>query len=113
LGKIEEKLETIKDRKNKKKADTRVLDIRLFAIRLDVVKATSFDIKCIILITDFLGVARRAVNAFVHLERILGKIEEKLETIKDRKNKKKADTRYNLEKRQRKERTKRTKIERE
>jgi len=43
----------------------------------------------------------------------LGKIEEKLETIKDRKNKKKADTRYNLEKRQRKERTKRTKIERE
>jgi len=45
-----------------------VLDVRLFAIRLDVVKATSFDIKCIILITDFLGVARRAVNAFVHLE---------------------------------------------
>jgi len=44
------------------------LDVRLFAIRLDVVKATSFDIKCIILITDFLGVTRRAVNAFVHLE---------------------------------------------
>ena len=28
------------------------LDAELFAIRLDVVKATSFDIKCIILITD-------------------------------------------------------------
>jgi len=38
----------------------------LFAIRLGVVKATSFDIKRIIIITDSLTAARRAVDASVH-----------------------------------------------
>ena len=38
----------------------------LFAIRLEVSKATSMDMKCIILITDFLGSARRLVDPSVH-----------------------------------------------
>jgi len=38
----------------------------LFAIRLSVVKATSFDVKRIIIITDSLTAARRAVDASVH-----------------------------------------------
>jgi len=38
----------------------------LFAIRLGVVKATSFDIKCIVYITDSLNTARRAVDASIH-----------------------------------------------
>jgi len=42
------------------------LDAELFAIRLGVVKATSFDVKCIIIITDSLTAARRAVDASVH-----------------------------------------------
>jgi len=42
------------------------LDVELFAIQLGVVKATSFEIKYIILITDSLTAARRAVNASVH-----------------------------------------------
>jgi len=42
------------------------LDAELFAIRLGVVKATSFDIKCIVIITDSLTAARRAVDASVH-----------------------------------------------
>ena len=43
------------------------LDIELFAIWLGVVKATSFDIKRIVIITDSLTVARRAVDASVYL----------------------------------------------
>ena len=42
------------------------LDAELFAIQLGVVKATSFDIKCIIIITDSLTAARRTVDASVH-----------------------------------------------
>jgi len=42
------------------------LDAELFAIQLGVVKATSFDVKCIIIITDSLTAARRAVDASVH-----------------------------------------------
>jgi len=42
------------------------LDAELFAIRLGVVKATSFDIKHIFIITDSLAAARRAVDASVH-----------------------------------------------
>ena len=42
------------------------LDAELFAIRLGVVKATSFDIKRIVIITDSLTAARRAVDASVH-----------------------------------------------
>jgi len=42
------------------------LDAELFAIRLGVVKATSFNIKCIVIITDSLTAARRAVDASVH-----------------------------------------------
>jgi len=45
-----------------------VLDAELFAIRLGVAKATSFNIKHIILITDSLSAARRAVDASVHLD---------------------------------------------
>ena len=41
------------------------LDAELFAIRLGVVKATSFDVKRIIIITDSLTAARRAVDASV------------------------------------------------
>jgi len=41
---------------------TTVPDAELFAIRLDVSKATSMDIECIILITDSLGSARRLVD---------------------------------------------------
>jgi len=41
-------------------------DAELFAIRLGVVKAISFDIKRIIIITDSLTAARRAVDASVH-----------------------------------------------
>jgi len=44
------------------------LDAELFAIRLGVVKATSFDVKCIVIITDSLTVARRAVDASIHLD---------------------------------------------
>jgi len=43
------------------------LDAELFAIRLGVVKTTSFDVKRIIIITDSLTAARRAVDASVHL----------------------------------------------
>jgi len=42
------------------------LDAELFAIQLGVVKATSFDIKCIVIITDSLTAARRAVDTSVH-----------------------------------------------
>jgi len=42
------------------------LDAELFAIRLGVVKATFFDIKRIVIITDSLTAARRAVDASVH-----------------------------------------------
>jgi len=42
------------------------LDAELFAIRLGIVKATSFDVKCIVIITDSLTAARRAVDASVH-----------------------------------------------
>jgi len=42
------------------------LDAELFAIRLGVTKVTSFDVKYIILITDSLSAARRAVDALVH-----------------------------------------------
>ena len=42
------------------------LDAELFAIQLGVVKATSFDVKCIVIITDSLTAARRAVDASVH-----------------------------------------------
>jgi len=45
---------------------TTALDAKLFAIQLGVVKATSFDVKCIIIITDSLTAARRAVDASVH-----------------------------------------------
>ena len=38
----------------------------MFAIRLGVVKATSFDVKRIVIITDSLTAARRAVDASVH-----------------------------------------------
>ena len=41
-------------------------DAELFAIRLDVSKATSMDIEHIILITDSLGSARRSVDPSVH-----------------------------------------------
>ena len=43
-----------------------VLDAELFAIRLGVVKTTSFDVKYIIIITDSLTAARRAVDTSVH-----------------------------------------------
>jgi len=42
------------------------LDTELFAIRLGVVKATSFDIKRIVIITDSLTAARRAVDTSLH-----------------------------------------------
>jgi len=42
------------------------LDAELFAIRLSVVKATSFDVKHIVIIIDSLTAARRAVDASVH-----------------------------------------------
>ena len=42
------------------------LDAKLFAIRLGVTKATSFDIKHIILTTDSLSAARRTVDPIVH-----------------------------------------------
>jgi len=42
------------------------LDTELFAIRLGIVKATSFDVKHIVIITDSLTAARRAVDASVH-----------------------------------------------
>jgi len=42
------------------------LDAELFAIRLGIVKATSFDVKRIVIITDSLTAARRAVDASVH-----------------------------------------------
>ena len=41
-------------------------DAELFAIRLDIAKATSMAIECIILITDSLGSARRAVDPSMH-----------------------------------------------
>ena len=41
-------------------------DAELFAIRLGIAKATSMAIKYIILITDLLGSARRAVDLFVY-----------------------------------------------
>ena len=45
---------------------TTAFDTELFTIRLDIAKATSIDIKCIILITDSLGSARQAVDPSVH-----------------------------------------------
>ena len=42
------------------------LDAELFAIQLGVVKATSFDVKHIVIITDSLTAARRAVDTSVH-----------------------------------------------
>jgi len=42
------------------------LDAELFAIRLGVVKATFFDVKYIVIITDSLTAVRRAVDASVH-----------------------------------------------
>ena len=45
---------------------TIALDAELFAIRLGVAKAVSFDIKHIILIIDLLSAARRAVDPLVH-----------------------------------------------
>ena len=44
------------------------LDTELFAIQLGVVKTTSFNIKHIVIITDSLTAARRAVDASVHLD---------------------------------------------
>jgi len=44
------------------------LDTKLFAIRLSVVKTTSFDVKCIVIITDFLTAARKAVNTSIYLD---------------------------------------------
>jgi len=45
-----------------------VLNAELFAIRLGVVKITSFDIKHIVIITDSLTAARRAVDTSIHLD---------------------------------------------
>ena len=45
-----------------------VSDTELFAIRLEVSKATSMDIEYIILITDSLGSARRVVDLLVDSE---------------------------------------------
>ena len=42
------------------------LDAELFAIRLGIVKATSFDVKHIVIITDSLTTAKRAVDASVY-----------------------------------------------
>jgi len=42
------------------------LDAELFAIQLGAVKATSFDVKRIVIITDSLTAARRAVDASIH-----------------------------------------------
>jgi len=39
---------------------------KLFAIRLNIVKATSMDIECIILTTNFLSSSRKIVDLFVH-----------------------------------------------
>ena len=41
-------------------------DTKLFAIRLDIAKATSIDIEYIILITDSLGSTRKAVDLSVY-----------------------------------------------
>ena len=43
-----------------------VSDAKLYTIRLEVYKGTSMDIKCIILITDFLGSAKKVVDLSVH-----------------------------------------------
>jgi len=43
-------------------------DIKLFAIRLGIAKATSMDIIYIILITDSLGSARKTVDLYVYSE---------------------------------------------
>ena len=43
------------------------LDTELFAIQLGVVKTTFFDINHIVIITDFLTAARRAVDVSIHL----------------------------------------------
>ena len=45
---------------------TTAFDAKLFAIRLDVSKATSMGIEHIILITNSLGSARRSVDLSVH-----------------------------------------------
>jgi len=47
---------------------TTASDAKLFAIRLNVSKTTSMDIKHIILITDSIGLARRSVELSVHSE---------------------------------------------
>jgi len=43
-------------------------DTELFTIRLNIAKATSMDIECIILITDFSDSAGKAVNSSVYFE---------------------------------------------
>ena len=43
-----------------------VFDAKLFARRLDIAKATSIDIKHIILIIDFLSFVRKIVNLSVY-----------------------------------------------
>jgi len=43
------------------------LDAELFAIQLGVVKTTSFDIKCIVIITDSLTAAKKAIDTSIHL----------------------------------------------
>jgi len=45
---------------------TTALDVELFAIKQKVSKATSMDIECIILITDSLDLAKRAVDLLVY-----------------------------------------------
>jgi len=42
------------------------LDTELFAIWLGVIKATSFDVKHIVIITDSFTAARRAVDTSIH-----------------------------------------------
>jgi len=44
---------------------TTASNTKLFAIRLEVSKATSMNIECIILITNFLGFVRKAVDLLV------------------------------------------------
>jgi len=45
-----------------------VFDAELFAIKLEVSKATSMNIEHIILITDFLGSVRKIVDPSVYTE---------------------------------------------
>ena len=45
---------------------SRTTDAKLFAIRLEVFKATSMDIEYIILITDSLGSVRKTIDPLVY-----------------------------------------------